>query len=74
MVIQGVHCGCGLEKKTQRQPLLALSVEVKAVHGKICLGYTQGLKNFCLGFISIHKVDVADGENLMIYFLKNNNI
>ena len=74
MVIQGVHCGCGLEKKTQRQPLLALSVEVKAVHGKICLGYTQGLKNFCLGFISIHKVDVADGENFMIYFLKNNNI
>ena len=72
MVIQGVHCGCGLVKKTQRQPWSALSVEVMAVHVKICLGYTQELKNFCLGFKSIHKVEIAEGENFMIHFLNKN--
>ena len=73
MVIQGVHCGCGLVKKTQRQPLSALSVEVKAVHGEICLGYTQELKNFCLGFISIPTVDIAYRENFINHFLYKYN-
>ena len=61
-VIQGAHCGSGLEKRAQRQQLSGFSVGVRAVQGKIPLGCIQELRNLSLGSTSMQRVENVEGR------------